>query len=195
MIGTVCVREPASRRSLARGRVDRSPSSTPTSSEDIDVFEPAEDLRRRFVGLEDCAHSGTGCRASNCLRKRRAYSAPLTISSESLARSFRNREFSASDIANRSSSLSSQAGLVPFSPSSNMGCCVEVLGVATGGPESRKNSLGAVNVSSQRNRGDSLHPHHQHLPLPPPRPHPAQICSQQRARLPHPDPYLPPIAP
>lgn len=116
VVGAVRVREPASCKSRARGKVERSASSTSMSFEDIDDSEPAEDLRRRFVGLEDCAHSGTGFSTSKCRRNLLMYSLPLTISSVSLIRSFRNREFPASDIANRSSSLSSQAGESPVSP-------------------------------------------------------------------------------
>jgi hypothetical protein len=39
--------------------------------EDMEEADPAEDLRRRLTGRdEDCAHSGTGCSISNCLRSR-----------------------------------------------------------------------------------------------------------------------------
>lgn len=58
--GAVRVREPASCRSRARGRVERSSSSISMLSEDVEELEPADDLRRRFDGLDDCAHSGTG---------------------------------------------------------------------------------------------------------------------------------------
>jgi hypothetical protein len=65
------VRELASCRSRASGSVDKSESSTSIPSDEIEESEPAEDLRRRFAGLaEGCAHSGTGCRSSNCLRSR-----------------------------------------------------------------------------------------------------------------------------
>jgi hypothetical protein len=87
-------------RSRARGRAERSSSSMSISFEDIEELESAEDLRRRFVGLDDCAHSGTGFKTSNCRRNLLVYSLPLTISSVSSMRSFRNREFPARDIAN-----------------------------------------------------------------------------------------------
>jgi hypothetical protein len=70
-MGCVLVREPASCRSRARGSVERLDSSTSISLEDIEESDPAEDLRRRLIGrVELCAHSGTGCRISNCLRNR-----------------------------------------------------------------------------------------------------------------------------
>lgn len=136
--------ELASWRIRASGRVDRSSSSTSMSSEDIEELEPAEDLRRRFVGLEECAHSGTGFKTSNCRRNLLVYSLPLTTSSASLTRSFRRREFPASDIAKRSSSLSSQAGVSPFSPSSKLGRCIRALSGTVEGPASRKNNLRKV---------------------------------------------------
>ena len=140
VVGADRVRELASWSNRARGRVERSSSSISMSSDDIEEFEPAEDLRRRFVGLEDCAHSGTGFKTSNCRRNRLVYSLPLTTSSASLTRSFRRREFPARDIASRSSSLSSQAGASPFSPSSELSRCINALSGITDGPESRKNS-------------------------------------------------------
>jgi hypothetical protein len=49
----VFVREPAFWRMRANGRVERSTSSTSISFEDIDESDPAEDLLRRFAGLEE----------------------------------------------------------------------------------------------------------------------------------------------
>lgn len=136
----VLVREPAFWSSLARGRVERSASSTSISSEDIEESEPADDLRRRFAGLDEGnAHSGTGFRRSNCLRNRFVYSLPLTTSSVSFTRSFRNREFPASETVNRSSSLSSQAAASPW-PSSEPNLGINALGSTADGPESRKKS-------------------------------------------------------
>jgi len=138
----VLVRELASWSRRARGRVERSDSSTSISFEDIEESEPADDLRRRFEGLEeDCAHSGTGFSRSNCLLNLLVYSFPLTISSSSLTRSFRNRVFPANETANRSSSLSSQAGAFPPWPSSEPGRGTNALGSNADGPESRKKSF------------------------------------------------------
>jgi hypothetical protein len=121
--GGVRDKELAFWRNLARGRVERSDSSTSISLEDNEELDPAEDLRRLFVSLEDGrAHSGTGFRSSNCLRNRFVYSVPLTTSSAALILSFRSREFPASETANRSSSLSSHAGAFSFSPSSCSRC-------------------------------------------------------------------------
>ena len=143
-VGVVPVKEPASCSNRARGKVERSSSSTSISLEDIEKSEPAEDLRRRFVRLVDCAHSGTGFNTSNCLRKRLEYSLPLTISSASVTRSFRNREFPAREIDNRSSSLSSQASAAPLSPSAKLNCCSKCLSGTLDGPESRKKSFTKV---------------------------------------------------
>lgn len=69
--GTDCVRvrKPASCSSRASGRVERLDSSISISLDDTEESDPAEDLRRRLVGLV-CAHSGAGCSISNCLRNR-----------------------------------------------------------------------------------------------------------------------------
>lgn len=64
------VRELASCNSRASGRVERLDSSTSISFDDIEESDPAEDLRRRLTGRAECAHSGTGCRSSNCLLNR-----------------------------------------------------------------------------------------------------------------------------
>jgi hypothetical protein len=146
VVGAVLVRELAFCNIRARGRVERSSSSTSMSLEDIEESEPAEDLRRRFAGLEDCAHSGTVFKTSNCLRNRLVYSLPLTISSAPLTLSFRSREFPASEIANRSSSLSSQAGAFSFPPSAELSRCINALSGTADGPESRKKSLLKVSV-------------------------------------------------
>lgn len=139
----VLVREPASWSNRASGRVERSESSTSISFDDIEESEAADDLRRRFAGrAEGSAHSGTGFKRSNCLLNRFVYSLPLIISSPSLTRSFRNREFPASETANRSSSLSSHAAPPPSWPSSEPG--IKALGSTADGPESRKKSFQLV---------------------------------------------------
>ena len=139
----ILARDPASWRSRARGKVERSESSRsiPSSSEEIDDPDAAEDLRLRFVGREEgCAHSGTGFSRSNCLRNRFVYSLPLTISSLSFTRSFRSRLFPASDTTNRSSSLSSQAGPSPPSSDTDPARGIKAVEPIADGPESRKKS-------------------------------------------------------
>lgn len=134
VLGVDLVREAAFCRIRARGKVERSASSTSISFEERDECDPADDRRLRFAGREDGrAHSGTGFNLSNCLLKRFVYSPPLTISSVSLTLSFRNRASPAKDIANRSSSLSSQASF--SSPEA-----LEGIGSTVDGPASRKKS-------------------------------------------------------
>lgn len=112
----VCVREPASCRSRARGRVERSVSSTSISFDEMDESEATDDLRRRFAGREEgSAHSGAELKRSYCLRNRLEYSLPLTISSAALTLSFRSRVSPANDTTILSSSLSSQAIASPSS--------------------------------------------------------------------------------
>jgi hypothetical protein len=139
--GGVRMREPASCNSRASGSVDKSESSTSISLEKTDDSEPADDLRHRFADLADgWAQFGTGCRSSNCLRRRLVYSLPLTISSLSLIRSFLSRGFPANDTASLSSSLSSHAGMSPLALSSGFGAGIRVLGSIVDGPASRKKS-------------------------------------------------------
>jgi hypothetical protein len=143
VLAGVLVRDPASWSRRASGRVERSESSKSISSSSEDIEEPdtADDLRRRFVGRDEgCAHSGTGFKRSNCLRSRFVYSLPLTMSSLSLTRNFRDRAFPAREIANRSSSLSSQAGASPPSSSSDPIRGINAFESIVGGPESRKKS-------------------------------------------------------
>lgn len=134
----VLLREPALCRILAKGNVERSSLSISMPLDETEVSDPADDLRRLFVGLGDaCAHSGTGLRRSKCVRRRLVYSPPLTVSSPSFTRSFRSRELPASDTTNLSSSLSSHAGASPP-------FCAEASWSTTAfpldGPESRKKS-------------------------------------------------------
>lgn len=134
---TVLVKDPASCNMRAKGSVDNPVSSTSISLEDIEESEPADDLRRRFAGLEECcAHSGSGFRRSYCLLNRLVYSLPLTKSSSSLMRSFRSRVSLASEISIRSSALSSHAGL-----SLSVAASGKNIELSTAdGPESTKNS-------------------------------------------------------
>jgi hypothetical protein len=115
------IREPAFWRSRARGRVERSEVSRSMSdSEPMEESDVAEDLLRRLVGRSvGMAHSGVGFRVSNCRRRRLVYSLPLTTSSASFVRSFRNRGLFARETISLSSSLSSHAGASPLSDSSS----------------------------------------------------------------------------
>lgn len=138
-------RDPASCKSRASGRTERSISSPSISSEDIEESDPAEDLRRRLAERPDgFAHSGTGCSLSNCLCKRVVYSLPLTRSSSSLTRSFRSRELPASDTVNRSSSLSSQTGASPAGPPNLFDEGMRAPESIADGPESRKNNCPSI---------------------------------------------------
>ena len=61
------VKEPAFCNNLAKGRVDRSDSSTSMSSCDAEDPDEADDLLLRLAGLsERSAHSGVGLSLSNC---------------------------------------------------------------------------------------------------------------------------------
>jgi hypothetical protein len=138
----VRVNEPAFCSSLARGRVERSSSSTSISFEDMEEAEEAEDLLRRFAGLSDDAHSGTGLSRWNCRRNRLVYSLPVTISSVSVTLSFRNLGFPASETMSRSSSLSSHAAASPLCdcPSSDAGRRTKASPLTADGASSKKNS-------------------------------------------------------
>ena len=160
----VLVKDPAFWRSLARGRAERSESMS-MSLEDAEESEPADDLRRRFAGLNVCAQSGTGFRSSNCRRNRTAYSLPLTTSSFSFTRSFRSRGFPASDTINRSSSLSSHAGASLPSLSSKFVIGTSSLESTADGPASRKKSFAGCELKECVLRGVLLHPHRQRAPV------------------------------
>ena len=116
---SVRVREPAVRRSSARGCVDEVEKSSSTDMSESEASEesswPSTELLRRLLRSDDfvlgcLAHSGVGWRRSYCLLSRLIYSLPLIISSASVLRSFRSRVFDASETEMRSSSLSTQAG-------------------------------------------------------------------------------------
>ena len=189
-------RDPAFWRRRASGKVDRSDSSTSISLEDRDDTEPAEERLRRFAGREDgWAHSGTGFKRSNCLLNRFVYSLPLTISSSSFTRSFLNLESPASDIANRSSSLSSQAG-ASTPPLSEEARGTSRFESRADGAESRKKSFTIVSFDHGKS-GYCLSPLHRphsqdHLLFPRhPQPHCPHLQKQHQNQCPSADPIAP----
>lgn len=114
---SVCNKEPAVRRSSARGRVEEGENSS-----SMDMSEPESSAPDEASWLPmDClllpdvllfcvlAHAGVGCSRSYCLRSLLMYSLPLTTSSASVSRSFRKRVLEARETVMRSSSLSIHA--------------------------------------------------------------------------------------
>ena len=101
-----------SRRNFSRGCAEISESEPLPSS---DESEAADDLRRLLLGRpsDSLAQAGRGLRRRYCWRSLLLYSAPLTMSSASVIRSFRKRLTPARETASLSSSLSSQTGALP----------------------------------------------------------------------------------
>jgi hypothetical protein len=90
------------------------PSSSISPSDDASSLNASVESLRFLTEAcctANCAHSGGGLRTWNCFRNRRVYSSPLTTSSASVFRSFRNRGAFANDTSTLSSSLSSQAAV------------------------------------------------------------------------------------
>lgn len=119
----------ASCNSLDKGATEGMSPSTSISSSEAPSSDPVlcDNLRffRAGCAIACRAHSGAGLSDSNCLRRRFEYSRPLTTSSASVFRSFRNRGTVASETSIRSSSLSSHAGACrDRSASSSSSCTV-----------------------------------------------------------------------
>jgi hypothetical protein len=131
----------ASLSSLASGCVDRSSSSTSMSLADSSPLSSSSMSRLRFLlalPVACAAQPGVGYSLWYCFRNRRAYSLPLTMSSSAVSRSFLSRGTDARLTTNRSSSLSSQAGLSSSPSDSAAFAATEPAGAGTG-PASKKN--------------------------------------------------------